>query len=227
MNTDQFEITQWRERDKVLIECLERFGSMNKNDYEVALFYLLLENHYAGKSDYEISISMRIPESKIKRLRYEVSLRYSMNSGTEQYKKELATLLLNRKYRIHNDRIQFAISDKMFRLYLSDALMKDGRFADTSFNVNIISMTADDLLFLISEINADSKALITKMKQDFKEKETELPKSVIEALTDLSKEAIKTIVEKTVTKGVADKLDEFTHAIYSKVIEYTKNNKDD
>ena len=200
---------------------------MNKNDYEVALFYLLLENHYAGKSDYEISISMRIPESKIKRLRYEVSLRYSMNSGTEQYKKELAALLLNRKYRIHNDRIQFAISDKMFRLYLSDALLKDGRFADTSFNVNIISMTADDLLFLISEINADSKALINKMKQDFKEKETELPKSVIEALTDLSKEAIKTIVEKTVTKGVADKLDEFTYAIYSKVIEYTKNNKDD
>lgn len=227
MNTDQFEITQWRERDKVLIECLERFGSMNKNDYEVALFYLLLENHYAGKSDYEISISMRIPESKIKRLRYEVSLRYSMNSGTEQYKKELAALLLNRKYRIHNDRIQFAISDKMFRLYLSDALMRDGRFADTSFNVNIISMTADDLLFLISEINANSKALINKMKQDFKEKETELPKSVIEALTDLSKEAIKTIVEKTVTKGVADKLDEFTYAIYSKVIEYTKNNKDD
>lgn len=217
MNTDQFEIHQWQKRDMVLNECLERFGSMNKNDYEVALFYLLLENQYSQLSDYEISIKMRIPESKVKRLRYEVSLRYYNNSNTDQYKKDLADLLLNCKYRIHNDRIQFAISDKMFRLYISNVLMKDGRFADTSFNVNIISMTTADLLFLISKIDAESEKIIEKMKQDFKNKETELPKGVIEALTDLSKEAVMAIVEKTITESVADKLKDFTCSLYEKV----------
>ena len=220
-------IDEWKERDKVLKECLERFGSMNKNDYEVALFYLLLENHYAGKTDYEISINMKIPESKIKRLRYEVSLRYSDNNNTNQYKEKVADLLLNCKYRIHNDRIQFAISDKVFRLYLSDVLMKDGRFADTSFNVNIISMTAADLLFLMSKIDANSDEIIKQMKRDFKDKETELPKSVIEALIDLSKETMKSVVEKSVTKGVADKLNEFTKTLCEKVIAYTKNNKNE
>lgn len=222
MNTDQFTINQWQKRDMVLKECLEHFGSMNKNDYEVALFYLLLEYQYSDLSDYEISIKMRIPESKVKRLRYEVNLRYYNNSNTDQYKKDLADLLLNCKYRIHNDRIQFAISDKMFRLYISNVLMKDGRFADTSFNVNIISMTTADLLFLISKIDAESEKIIEKMKQDFKDKETELPKGVIEALTELSKETVMAIVEKTITESVAEKLKDFTSSLYDKVKEIIK-----
>lgn len=222
MNTDQFIINQWQKRDMVLKECLEHFGSMNKNDYEVALFYLLLEYQYSDLSDYEISIKMRIPESKVKRLRYEVNLRYICDSNTDRYRKDLAVLLLNCKYRIHNDRIQFAISDKMFRLYISNVLMKDGRFADTSFNVNIISMTTADLLFLISKIDAESEKIIKKMKQDFKDKETELPKGVIEALTELSKETVMAIVEKTITESVAGKLKDFTSSLYDKVKEIIK-----
>ena len=224
MNTN-FNVTEWQERNKVLQECLERFGSMNKNDYEVALFYLLLKYQYVGKSDYEISINMRIPESKVKRLRYEVGLRYSENSSTEQYKENLANLLLGCKYRIHNDRIQFAISDKMFRLYLSDLLMKDGRFADTSFNVNIVSMTADDLLFLLSEINANSREIIEKMKTDFKDRETELPKSVIESLKDLGKDVVIAAAKKVATDDVASELGNFTNALYEKIKEYVKQTK--
>lgn len=216
MNTNQINFSKWEARDNVLKECLERFGSMNKNDYEVALFYLLLKYQYEDKSDYDISIAMRIPESKIKRLRYEVGLRYSEDFNAEQYPEKLETLLLNRKYRIHNDRIQFAISDKMFRLYLSDLLMKDGRFADTSFNVNIVSMTANDFLFLLSEINTDSKNIIEKMKKDFKDKETELSISIMDSLKDLAKEVVKAPIEKIATKGVADKLGIFTNLLYEK-----------
>ena len=217
MNTI-FNFAKWQERDKVLQECLERFGSMNKNDYEVALFYLLLKNQYTENSDYEISIRMRIPESKVKRLRYEVGLRYSEDSSTEQYQKKLGDLLLNRKYRIHNDRIQFAISDKMFRLYLSDLLMRDGRFADTSFNVNIVSMTADDFQFLLSEINANSKEIIEKMKTDFKDRETELPKGIIESLKNLGKGVLKNVAKKIITDNVSE-LENFTTALCEKIKE--------
>ena len=52
------------------------FGSMNKNDFEVEIMHWLLQNRLNGKSNYEISRKLRIPESKVKRLIYEASLKY-------------------------------------------------------------------------------------------------------------------------------------------------------
>lgn len=215
------EITKWKFKDEKLSELIDRFGSMNKNDYEVALFHLMLENESAGLTDYDVSMRLRIPESKVKRLRYEVALRYQENTDiqADTYKAQLADMLMNCKYRIHNDRIQFAISDKMFRLYLNDMLMRKGRFADTSFNVNVVSMTADDLLFLISEINADSKKLIDKMKEDLNEKTTKLPKGMLESLKDLGKEVVTTAVKKVTTESMANELKEFTSTLCKKIIE--------
>ena len=63
---------------QILIDqYIERgFGSMNKNDFEVFIFGQMLEMpSYKGKTNYELSLLLRIPESKIKRLRYESSLR--------------------------------------------------------------------------------------------------------------------------------------------------------
>lgn len=45
------------------------FGSMNKNDFEVFIFGQMLEmSRYKGKTNYELSLLLRVPESKIKRL---------------------------------------------------------------------------------------------------------------------------------------------------------------
>ena len=55
--------------------CEEKgFGSMNKNDFEVFIFSRLLQiERFKGKSNYDLSILLHIPESKIKRLRYEAA----------------------------------------------------------------------------------------------------------------------------------------------------------
>ena len=65
------------ELEKVLNLYLERgFGSMNKNDFEVFIFSQLLDKRFLGYNDYKISIELKIPISKIRRLRYEASLKY-------------------------------------------------------------------------------------------------------------------------------------------------------
>lgn len=53
------------------------FGSMNKNDFEVWIFNQLLHTVLKDKDNYAISIYLKIPESKVKRLQYEASLKYS------------------------------------------------------------------------------------------------------------------------------------------------------
>ena len=152
--------------DQFLTECFQRFGSMNKNNYEVALFHLLMQSGYDDKSDFELSVHLQIPESKVKRLRYEESLVYpqSSNLSGDYYKQVLAELLLNRKYRVHNERIQFSISDKHLRLYINDVLNKDNRFADSSFNANIVSLTPADLLFLLEKAEVNTKDKIKAIR---------------------------------------------------------------
>ena len=62
-------------RDAIDAYLNRGFGSMNKNDFEVFIFNELLRNPLYGKyMDYDFSVMLRIPESKVKRLRYEANL---------------------------------------------------------------------------------------------------------------------------------------------------------
>lgn len=140
------------------------FGSMNKNDFEVWIFHYLLENGYASKSDNQISRELKIPESKVKRLRYEADLVYPKNE--ESFKKEFYEVLKSRVYKqVGDNKIQFVIRDKNLRLYLNDKLESFGSFADSSFNADIVTITAQDLLLLISDFEG-KKTIIQQVQQN-------------------------------------------------------------
>lgn len=162
-------------KDDFIQTCFERFGSMNKNDYEVALFHLLLKNGYADKSDHLISKLLRIPESKVKRLRYEVNLVYPKSD--EDYQKLFYELLSTRSYKKTPDgKIQFAVNDKMLRLYLNDKLDEVGSFYDSSFNSNIVTISAMDLLILLSDFE-QKEDVIQRVKDEIRNNGMMLPKS--------------------------------------------------
>lgn len=75
--------------NELIKKYLERgFGSMNKNDFEVAIFNEWMIHEGRGKSNYEISLALRIPETKVKRLKYEAELKYGDNQD-EMLKKDL------------------------------------------------------------------------------------------------------------------------------------------
>lgn len=188
-------------RDAFIQTCLERFGSMTKNDYEVALFHLLLKNGYADKSDHSISKLLKIPESKVKRLRYEVNLVYPKTD--EEYKKLFYDLLSTRSYKkTHDDKIQFAVNDKMLRLYLNDKLDEVGSFSDSSFNSNIVTISAMDLLILLSGFEQKDD-VIQHVKDEIKNNGMMLPKSISEKAMDFFIAAAKDIGSK-VSKHITD-----------------------
>ena len=200
--------------------CLNGFGSMNKNDYEVAMFHALLQNELRDKSDFDISVLLRIPEAKIKRLRYEEALRYpSKDDG--YYKDTFIDLLENGKFRVtDNNRIQFAISDKLFRLYINDLLMRGGRFADTSFNPNIVSLPWKDLEYLLDEFGINDKERQKKIEDSAKETEKEFSKTFFESLKavapELAKSAGKKIAGKVGERFIDDVFDKMEDLINKK-----------
>ncbi len=190
---------------------------MNKNDYEIELFHLLRQNGYEKMSDFQVSLFLQIPESKVKRLRYECDLRYPKYESDDNYKNELARLILNHQFRIHNDRIQFAISDKMLKLYINNLLMADGRFLDTSFNANIISVSAVDLIFILEQLSNQTKDRLLHIKDSIKDGETEFPKKLSEALKDLLKETPKAILTDMTSESMSKALLSFLDSLMGKM----------
>ena len=145
------------------------FGSMTKNDFEVWIFNYLLQNRPPNTSNFDFSVELRIPESKVKRLRYEASLKYGNPANTTQYNEAFQNLLtyVNLK-KGSKDVIQFAVEDMQLRKYLDSILKKKGRFADTSFNSEVVSITIDDLAILLDATSTEKqkKEVLGKAKED-------------------------------------------------------------
>lgn len=223
-NTD----IQLKEEDvnAFLKECIDGFGAMNKNNYEVAMFHVLLNSGWSEKSDYVISSILRIPESKVKRLRYEAELVYPKKD--EDLKGELYNLLKDGSFKLTQDRIQFSIPNKMLRLYLHDLLLQNNRFADGSFNSSLVSITANDLNVLLKTLNVTEKdkgELIKNIKEKLSDSQKELPKTLMEKLVSFGCSLIRTVggtaFEEIVSQGV-EELPE----LLAKIEEILKNNNE-
>lgn len=165
------------------------FGSMTKNDFEVWIFDRLLRSKLNGMSNFDISAELRIPESKVKRLRYESSLKYGNPTDATLYNAKFHDLLnkVNLK-KGSKDIIQFAVEDVQLRKYLESILKKKGRFADTLLNTEVVSIKIDDLALLLDETCSpeEKKDFMLKTNKPFKEIITDALKKVADTACNAS-----------------------------------------
>lgn len=160
------------------------YGSMNKNDVEVLVFHMLLQQEKTekqfglkGMTDFAISVELKIPESKVKRLRYESELKYPLYKEDSEKKVALLQLLNKVQYKQDGKKFVFVVTDKMLRLYISDLLVKDGRFFDTSFNSNIVSLYIEDFIALLKVLftKQDREKIIKSAKEHIKKQVDQFP----------------------------------------------------
>lgn len=174
--------------------CTQHFGRLNKKDYELAVFHLLLQNELKDCSDFAISRRLKITEAKVKQLRYEVNLVIQKDDSV--YREELMQLMSTASYKFADGgkKIQFCVNDKMLRLFLNDQLNQIGSFADSSFNSNIVSVTARDLLFLLgADKHADT---VKKINQSLRDNANDLPQDAHQKLVELAQSVAKDFGEK-------------------------------
>lgn len=125
------------------------FGSMNKNDFEVAIFNeILKEQCYADYSDFDISREFKIPETKVRRLRYEAELKY----GKPNYRRKFWEIILKMKLPENAEEVQMLIPDKSLREYVNDIMRKNNVITDGGFNSDVLKIKLDDLCELIEEM---------------------------------------------------------------------------
>lgn len=202
----------FKDAESFLEYCTQHFGRLNKKDYELAVFHLLLQNELKDCSDFAISRRLKITEAKVKQLRYEVNLVIQKDDSV--YREELMQLMSTASYKFADSdkKIQFCVNDKMLRLFLNDQLNQIGSFADSSFNSNIVSVTAKDLLFLLgADKHADT---VKKINQSLRDNANDLPKDMRDKLSGLAKSIAKDLASKispNVTKWIEEQLQEYVN----------------
>ncbi len=204
--------------DSFLSMYLQRgWGSMNKNDFEVYIFYCLLQDdEYRNLNDYELSVKLKVPQSKIKRLRYEADLKY-LQPESDIYNVQFRRLLQIAKPQLKDDKyVEFVMENKGLYLYIDNLLKKDGRFGDRSFNSEMMVISIDNLSYLLTKT-----ILSEKEKQDIlsafqeQDKGITLPTAVLEIV-----KAFANGLGQGITGSPTAALWDFTFTNISKVVQW-------
>jgi hypothetical protein len=125
------------------------FGSMNKSEFEILIFDLLRKyGNLKDKTQFEISLSLQIPESKVRRLSYESDLKYGQYTE-EDIKTAFFKIVEQSKLRKDLDKIEFVIENKFIRSSISAKLKRMGHYADSSFNAEIIRIHYESFIDLL------------------------------------------------------------------------------
>ena len=185
-------------KDKLLQTCFDRFGTMQKTDYESVLFYVLMLNGFGDKTDFELSRLLKISEARVRNLRYKCSLEYPID---EDYDKQLRNILAKATCKWDGKRIQFSIPDKMLRLYTNNLLEADGNFTDSSFNSSIVSLTPMDMVDLMrklcgEESNQHYEEIRKLVRNSTNRSLKEFPKSKSEVIRDGAIAFVKDVADK-------------------------------
>ena len=193
----------------LLDKYIERgFGSMNKTDFEVLFMNILLKDRLKGKSNYDISRELRIPEARVKTLIYQASLKYD-NGETAQRERLISVLNKVTLYHDSNE-VSFFVEDISTRNYLFSLLNKKGKTADYKNNRDIVVLHLVDFVSLLDNLYSEEekekiKFVIltvinnkvdasTRQEKTFKQHMNDLLKMILEKgkdkVADLSVEGI-------------------------------------
>lgn len=156
---------------KFIEDYLKRgFGSMNKNDFEVAIFNeILKDDEYRSLSDFALSRKLKITEAKIDKLRYEASIKYGdqLDYAVEFLK------VLNDAKTDDGKVVKLLIPNKSVRQYVKSIMIEKRMIIDTSFNSQIIVTNREDIYKVADLLFGEEKKdeLVLKYKQESKDKD--------------------------------------------------------
>ena len=140
------------------------FGKMSKSEIEAEIFHRMMElSCYAMLSDFELSMTMKVSEAKIKNLKYNDALMYKEKKDIET---SLRESLLKATFRFDGKRIVFSLPNRIEQQMLKEKLATYNRVYDTSFVSDNVVLYLADLIFIINIIykRNEKTELLAKLK---------------------------------------------------------------
>lgn len=144
-------------------------GVMSKKETEVLVMHMLEESGcLEGKrnANHDLSLLLRIPETRVAALRYEAKLRYPPDDPEGYARIKLLTILWLAEPQADGKSIQLLIEDRYVRQYLSALAKRKHSVIDTSFNREIVDVRLEKLSPIIHA--AFGEDIGKKFDKDFK-----------------------------------------------------------
>lgn len=141
--------------DTFLSHYLNRgFGSLSKNEIDVLLMHLILENSdLKNKSNYDVSIKLKITEARVKSLKHKSKLLF-IEDPDVFVKREFLRLLGNAKLQGEqrqgeSGKVLMVIEGSYLKQGIQGKLKELGHFADNSFNSEIVKISQESFIALL------------------------------------------------------------------------------
>jgi len=152
LGSEEFSISNEKELAlSVLDEALKRgLGSLTKKDCEILILHLFLKHTNAWQKPlHELSLLLRMPESRLANHMYEMRLKYP--GDNQAYVRDVLSALFARvKFRSYDEKgarlVEFSVEDKFVRQRILADLRDIGKFGDGSFNKEILKIELDALV---------------------------------------------------------------------------------
>lgn len=145
------------------------FGARSKSEIDLKVFELLRECGWIDDDYYNVSRKLKITPTRAKNLILNAKLRAESQPNTEKTYNKFLEEIEKLGYKTdpkNNSIIIFSLPDMLLREYLKFKLRSVGKIWDSSFNSELVRVSVDDFLDIVSD--ADLKRKIKR--QDVRNK---------------------------------------------------------
>lgn len=145
------------------------FGARSKSEIDLKVFELLRECGWIDDDYYNVSRKLKITPTRAKNLILNAKLRAESQPNTEKTYNKFLEEIEKLGYKTdpkNNSIIIFSLPDMLLREYLKFKLRSVGKIWDSSFNSELVKVSVDDFLDIVSD--ADLKRKIKR--QDVRNK---------------------------------------------------------
>jgi len=135
------------------------FGSTTKREIDIFVLYLLINDGQFSNKDneldyHEMSLKLKLTETKVRNLVYEVILKYSKEIN---FKSELIKLIESNRFDIISvDTIRFSIHNPLVKQTFEYEVRKLNGVSDGSFSKNIVSINKDIFKKILLNLYSES-----------------------------------------------------------------------
>jgi hypothetical protein len=205
----QNEVCFARDLEKYYLK--EKFGSFNKTELEELFIYLLMEyGNLKTMSNFQISIALSIPESRVRSIMYRTQLKY-YDYYDWNIRKDLLSLFVDKKYEIKKSTNSKKKADNIIAMTIENQYLKEALEAKIKEAGNVIEGDFNKETLKISE-----KAFAELVAKCFAPEEIE---AINKAYKDVKgKDSSKFSLKETLLSFVAKRGLEASVAVLSTVL---------
>jgi hypothetical protein len=174
---------QLNDPTKFAVQFLERFmangfATLPKREVEILVMHLLLQDGIFGNDPEDIdhhmlSLQLKLPESRIRSLMYEVELKYGQQPDPIE---GIIGLIEKGRYEIAGTKVKFSVHSPLLKQYLEYEIRQLDGVSDGSFGKHIVTLELNTFQLLLEHLYGDRslpESLISEMPPEYRQLDNE------------------------------------------------------